>query len=116
MISGRLFHFGFLVPLIAFGIHQVLQYGLEIEIAFLDAYLDPFCASVIACYIINIERWFYFGERRLYSIDLIVLTIFLSVVSELLFPLLSDRFVMDWVDVIALALGTIWFALVARKD
>ena len=109
-------HFGFLLPLAAFCVHQWLQYGLTLEIEFLDSHLDPFCASAMACYLISIERWYYFGEQKLSWIDMIILAVFLSLVSELLFPFLSDRFTSDWIDVLAISLGAIWFMITASKE
>ncbi|MEQ8714060.1 MAG: hypothetical protein RIC80_13645 [Cyclobacteriaceae bacterium] len=116
MIRQRLFHIGFIVPLVAFVFHQVLQYGLDVQIEFLDNYLDPFCASAMACYLLNIERWYYFDELKFTWLDMIILVIFLSIISELLFPWLSDRFVSDVKDIPAFLLGGVWYMFIARKD
>ncbi|MGB3466215.1 MAG: hypothetical protein WBA74_13135 [Cyclobacteriaceae bacterium] len=112
-MKKQLLHYSFLIPLILFLGHQLTQRVLEIPIPFADNYLDPFCMSALALHAISVERNWLFGSR-IDLMDMIIATLFLSVVSELLFPWLAPRFVADWYDVPAIFLGSLWFMLTAK--
>ena len=114
-MKKRLLHIGFLIPLSVFLIHQFLQYGMKVHLPFVDSYLDPFCAGSLALYAVSTERWVFFGQKYLSKTDIIVTTVFLAIVSEILFPYFSDRFTSDWVDVIAILLGSIWYVTFSKQ-
>ena len=108
-MTKRLLHAGFLIPLLAFLIHQLLQYGMQIHLQLVDSYLDPFCAGALSPWVISIEREWLFRQQRLSKTEVIVIMLFLSIVSEFIFPYLSNRFTSDWIDVVAIGLGSIWY-------
>lgn len=109
MIRKVLLHYGFLIPLILFGVHQLMQRVLEISVPFADAYLDPFCAGAMAPYLLMVERKYFFDDSRLSLLDLATLFAVLTAVSEVVFPLFSERFVTDWWDALAILLGILWY-------
>lgn len=112
-MKKQLLHYSFLVPLILFLLHQLTQGVLDIRIPLADNYLDPFCMSALALHLISVERDYIFGSR-ISLWDMIIATVFLSVISELLFPWLAPRFIPDWLDVLAIFLGSLWFMLTAK--
>ncbi|MGB3182908.1 MAG: hypothetical protein WBB45_16065 [Cyclobacteriaceae bacterium] len=115
MIKRILTHYGFLIPLVLFAVHQLLQRVLDISIPFADAYLDPFCAGALAPYLLITERKYLFGDHNLLWLDLTILFVVLTLVSELVFPLFSDRFVTDWWDAAAILAGILWYRVTAVK-
>lgn len=109
-----LWHYSFIVPAVLFLLHQITQHLLGVPISFLDAYLDPFCLGALTLYGVRIERKLLFN-RSLPIVDTLLATVFLIVVSEGLFPYLSERFVRDWWDAVAIASGAMWFVLTEPK-
>jgi len=105
--SNLLFNSFIILVFIVFLIHQILQKGLEVNIPFLDNYLDPFCLGVIAAFLFGLQHRWLFPERKISTLELLVLIAMLSLISEVLFPYLSDQFVADWRDVVAIALGSL---------
>jgi hypothetical protein len=85
--------------------HQFLQKYLEIHLSLLDNYLDPFCLGVIVTFLYQLQNRWLFDRLELSLLELIILVIVLSLISEVLFPYLSDQFVTDWWDVVAIAIG-----------
>ncbi|UII20832.1 hypothetical protein [Fulvivirga ligni] len=106
----RIINYSFLVPLVIFLGHQLLEIIFKISIPFIDYYLDPFCMSALALHLQAAERYLIF-DQNLQTVDVIITTIFLAIVSEVLFPYLSDRFVADALDVLAIMLGAVWYLM-----
>ena len=105
-------HYSFLIPLVIFLGHQLLELILHIRIAFIDNYLDPFCMSAMALHLLAAERQWLFNQP-LNNLDVIITTVVLAIVSEVIFPYLSDRFTADYWDVLAIASGSVWYMLTA---
>lgn len=66
--------------------------------------------SALALHLLAAERHWFF-DQKLQTVDVIIATIFLAIVSEMLFPYLSDRFVADVLDVLAIMLGAVWYLM-----
>ncbi|MBL3658447.1 hypothetical protein [Fulvivirga sediminis] len=66
--------------------------------------------SALALHLLAAERYWFF-DQYMHSIDIIITTVFLAIVSEVLFPYLSDRFVADVLDVLAIILGSLWYVI-----
>lgn len=109
-----LLHYGFIIPAILFLLHQISQLVLNYAVESIDNYLDPFCGAVIVLHALSLERWVIF-EQRLTSLDVLIALIILVSCSELIFPYFSGRFTADVLDLVAFALGGLWF-LMTRKD
>lgn len=97
--------------LVLFIIHQLLQLGFQINIPFLDNYLDPFL-------FIPIVLGLYLQERRLilkndgFTFDkfkLIVLSLLLCIIVEVIFPLINPGYTFDLYDFVAYYAGAIYF-------
>ena len=106
----QLWHYSFIVPAVLVLLHQALQYWFGVTIPFLDDYLDPFCLGALALHGVRIERRFLFN-RLLLLTDALAVILFLALVSEGLFPYLSDKFTRDGWDVVAMGAGALWFAV-----
>lgn len=104
----------FILPSMVFSLHQLLQFSLTIHIDFLDAYIDPLCLGAIMPHFILIEHRLFYKKFHITCLELVVISLILSVFSEIVFPWLSASFIADWKDVIAIASGAVWFALTSE--
>ncbi|MEM0992860.1 MAG: hypothetical protein AAF847_17975 [Bacteroidota bacterium] len=84
---------------------------LHIPLPFIDSYFDPFACAVLGLAAIQFERVILWRSSnfKLTWYEIVGVVIFLAFISEYLFPLLSDRFVRDFYDVLAYAAGGIYF-------
>ncbi len=105
----------FLLPAILFIGHQVLQYGFNCTLPFIDNYLDPFCFGALAMHGYLFERSWLYDYHKISLLSYLIIFLFLSLTSEVLFPLLSNRFVADWLDVVAIFFGILFFYLTHTK-
>lgn len=109
----------FIICCILFIIHQLLQKGFGISIPLIDPYLDNLLAMPIILTFLLLEKQFLFrrGEKyRLTISEIVIATLFVALISEWLFPALSERFTSDWKDVILYAVGAlIFFFTINRK-
>lgn len=106
----------FIICCVLFVLHQLLQKGLEISLPFIDSYLDNLLAMPIILTFLLVERRILFRRGkgyRLSAMDVVLATIYIVVIAEVVFPLLSDNFVTDWRDVIFYSLGSLifWFTI-----
>lgn len=101
---------------VLFLIHQYLQLGVQLHIAFLDNYLDPIVLMPLLLYAVLWERRILLRDRHLVLTYTDILGYFLLVVliGEGLFPLISDRFTADYWDIPAYAVGTLAY-VIARE-
>ncbi|WKN40533.1 hypothetical protein [Tunicatimonas pelagia] len=102
----------FIICALLFIIHQVLQKGLDITFPMVDRYLDNLLTMPIILSLLLVERQYLFKRGKAYrllALDVVVATVFITLVSEILFPLFSDDFTTDWWDVAFLALGSLIF-------
>lgn len=93
----------FIISCILFLGHQLLQHVLNISIPIVDDYLDSFLAMPIILPLLLAERRYLFRRGRSYNLpvlEVVLATIYISIISELVFPLLSPRFTFDWLDFI----------------
>jgi len=107
-------HYSFIIPVILFMCHQLIERILQIHFTLIDNFLDPFCASVLIIHALAAERRILF-DVKLTIMDVVVATVILTLISELLFPYLSDLFTADLLDVIPFTVGAIWFVF-TRKE
>lgn len=107
-----LWHPVFLICSITFVVHQILQKIFAISLPVADSYLDSFVAMPIILTLLVVERRYLFrkGERyRLTVLEIVVATIFIAFVSEIIFPLFSEKFTGDWLDGVFFGLGSVLF-------
>ncbi len=102
----------FIICALLFIIHQVLQKGLDITFPLADRYLDNLLTMPIVLSLLLVERQYLFkrGDAyRLSALQVVVATVFIMLISEVIFPLLSEEFTTDWWDVVFLGLGSLLF-------
>lgn len=102
IVSGLLFLF-----------HQYLQNETDINIRFLNNYLDPFVLMPLLLYAVLWERRIVFSDNNLVLNYTDILGYFILVVllGEVLFPLISEEFTADYWDILAYALGTLVYII-----
>lgn len=106
----------FIICCLLFILHQLLQKGLHISMPLVDSYLDNLLAMPIILTFLLVERRILFRRGkgyRLSGLDVVMATIYIIIISEIVFPFLSEQFVTDWRDVIFYALGSLvyWFTI-----
>lgn len=108
----------FIICCFLFGAHQALQKLLHIPVPFVDLYLDNLLAMPIILTLLLAERRILFKRGRSYRLpllDVVVATIYVVFIAEIVFPLLSDKFVTDWWDVLFYGLGSMLFLLTINR-
>lgn len=108
----------FITSCVIFIAHQLLQHVFKINIPLANAYLDNFLAMPIILPLLLAERRYLFkrgGTYHLPLLEVILATIYVSLISELLFPLLSSRFTFDWLDFAFFFAGAAVYVLVERN-
>tara|TARA_R110002049_G_scaffold304001_4_gene498821 strand:+ start:1305 stop:1655 length:351 start_codon:yes stop_codon:yes gene_type:complete len=111
----RLWHFSFLLPSIAFLLHQLMQKLLNIPFPIIDNYLDPFCFGALIPPLLLIERQLLFKQTEFPQLEFIILLLILVIFSEILLPLVSSNFFADPLDAVFILLGGIWFWNLGKK-
>lgn len=104
----------FIISCLLFVLHQFLQKGLGISMPFIDEYLDNLLAMPIILTLLLVERRVLFKRGKNYRLpvlDVVIATFYISLITEVLFPLLSDRFTGDWWDLFFYATGSLVFML-----
>ena len=102
----------FIICALLFVVHQVLQKGLDITFPLFDRYLDNLLAMPIILSLLLVERQYLFKRGKAYrlsTLDVVVATVFIALISEIIFPLLSQDFTTDWWDIVFLGLGSLIF-------
>jgi hypothetical protein len=108
----------FIVCLLLFTIHQVLQKGFQIHFTFFDRYLDNLLAMPVILTLLLAERRWLTKKNNNYTLpllDIIIATVYIIIISEIVFPLLSPRFTTDWMDVFFSATGSVIFYYTINK-
>jgi len=110
--------FALWIIVIVFLLHQFVQKILEFPLPFLDSYFDPFAAAVLGSFVLRMERKYLWKRKQLSFqwYETLVITIVLALISEQLFPLLSEDFTSDLLDYVAFAIGGIYFYYFLNKE
>lgn len=104
----------FIWMLVVFSIHQIMQKVLDINILFLDSFLDPLLFMPILLHLMLWERRFLFGKGPCYILSwkrIICILVFVSVLCEFLYPYWDDSFTMDYWDILCYSIGALLFGL-----
>jgi hypothetical protein len=111
----------FIFCLILFIIHQVMQKGLHLYNTWIDAYIDNILAMPIILSLWRVEKillWSKGSSYKLSILEISVATVYLSLVSEVIFPLFSKKFYTDSIDVVLYCIGAalfFWFNKFSNK-
>jgi hypothetical protein len=108
----------FIISCIIFALHQLLQKGLEIPLPLIDDYLDNLLAMPIILTFLLVERRMLFkkgSDYRLPLLDVVMATLYISMITEVIFPWLSDKFTADWLDLVFYAIGSLIYFLTINR-
>jgi hypothetical protein len=107
----------FVLALLFFLLHQLLQKIFHINIPFADSYLDNFLCMPILLHGLLWERKFFWKNEhyKLPFSHMAAATLLVSFISEFLFPLWSVEFVKDYFDFVFFGLGALVFAVCMNK-
>lgn len=108
----------FIVSALLFSAHQVLQRLFDVNIPFIDNYLDPIVLMPLLLYAVLWERRILLKNKSIVLTYTEVFGYFLLVVlvGEVFFPILSDNFTADYWDVLAYGVGTLAYTFVSKAS
>jgi len=110
----------FLLSILLFLIHQIIEKGFNYSIPILHAYLDDLvCMPIVLGLGTQIIQWIH-PVKNLYFLDktaVIITVVFYSILFEAILPVVnSSVYTADWIDVALYALGGFMFYnLVSKK-
>ncbi len=108
----------FIICLLLFIIHQLLQKVYGQHFPLVDNYLDNVLAMPVILTLFLAERMVLFKKKRNYRLpaaDVIIATGYIILITEIIFPLLSNKYSADWADVIFYSMGSILFYFTINK-
>jgi hypothetical protein len=105
----HLLHYSFLLPSVAFLVHQITQKIIGFSFPFIDNYLDPFCFGALVPPLLLMERKLIFNELAYSKLEILVLLTILVIFSEVLLPFIDTRFIADPIDACLIVLGGGWY-------
>lgn len=108
----------FLISVTLFAIHQVLQGLLKIKIPFADAYVDNILLMPIVLTLWLAEKRVLFKKEKGHALsptEIIMVTLYMLLITEWIFPLLTTRFTTDAWDVVFTAAGSLFYYLSAQS-
>ena len=102
----------FILCVFVFLVHQFIQQVLLINIRFIDSYIDDVTCLPIIFYLISLERKWLLGLTKRYYflfIEILVITIVVSLVFEFFLPYISSAFTYDTYDFVAYSVGAMLY-------
>jgi hypothetical protein len=102
----------FIICVVLFGLHQLLQWGLKIPIPIADAYLDNILLMPIVLTLWLAEKRILFKKAKGYELsplEIIMATIYILLITEWIFPLMTTHFTTDAWDVFFTAIGSLLY-------
>ncbi len=103
---------------IAFVAHQIVQKLLQLSIPLIDSCFDPFACAVLALFIAEQEQKIIRQNQNYYFqvYELLGIVLFLAILSEEIFPILSSRFTKDIYDYFSFGAGAFYFYFARIKN
>ncbi|MBA2746341.1 MAG: hypothetical protein H0U44_08965 [Flavisolibacter sp.] len=109
----------FILACAIFILHQVLQKIMHVPEAYVDSYLDNLLAMPIVLSLWQTEKHLLFKkpvDYKLSLLEIIIATIYIIIISEIIFPRFSEKFTSDWIDGIFFFMGSALFYIVEKKS
>lgn len=97
--------------------HQIIQKCLGIDITIFNNYLDPLLCTPILLHLYALEKRILFKNkeyRNSYG-TVVIITLFVCVTSEVVFPYFSKKFTSDIWDVLFILIGSIFYILISKN-
>lgn len=92
--------------------HQLTQKVFHISLPWADSYLDPLLLMPILCQLVLWERRVLFRKGPSYTLEwwrVALVCVFVSVLAEVVFPMVSSKFTADPYDIVCYGLGAFTF-------
>lgn len=107
----------FLCFLVLICTHQVAQQIFHIKTPLIDSYLDPFIGIVLLLFAYKVEKIYLWKRKtgKLHILEISIIVVVIASISEFLFPLLSNDFTKDYFDLLAFAMGGMFFYFTMNK-
>lgn len=108
----------FLVSVFLFGGHQLLQWVAKINLPWADNYLDNLLLMPLVLNLWLAERRLLYKKGSAYQLSyaqVSAATLYLLIVTEGVFPLLSNRFTADVMDVVYTIAGAMLYFLSVKN-
>ncbi len=106
----------FILCSILFILHQVLQWGMGVNIPLIDAYLDPLLCMPVILFLYEWELNMLYKKPGLSLIDMVIITAYLAIAFEWVFSYFSNKFIFDPVDFIFYLAGTMMYYTAGLLD
>jgi hypothetical protein len=87
---------------------------MNIHYGLLDRYLDNLLAMPIILHLLKAEKIWLFKKVNTYQLtplEILMTTVYVAIVTELIFPVLSENFTSDWADVFFYFAGSLIYYL-----
>ncbi len=102
---------------VLFLIHQFTERILQVDLVWIDSFLDPLLCFPILLPILEFEWKRYYEERGpLSSAELAMLTLLFALLFEFAFPKINPAFVFDWIDFLFYGLGFLVYSKWLRSS
>jgi hypothetical protein len=108
----------FIICAALFITHQAMQKVCGLHFPLIDNYLDNLLAMPIILTLLLAERIVLFKKEKNYqlpSATIIITTLYIIVITEIIFPLLSDKYSGDWTDAVFYCIGAALFYSTINK-
>lgn len=108
----------FIICLAVFILHQLAQKFLNIHFGLADRYLDNLLAMPVILSLWKAEKTWLFKKDKNYqlsSLEIIMATAHVALITEILFPILSTNFTSDWIDVVFYSTGSLLFYIFQKS-
>lgn len=109
----------FIICLLLFIIHQVMQKGMNIHYKWFDRYLDNLLAMPVILTLLQAERIFLFRKGSAYRLtffEIVMATLYIVLITEIIFPVFSKDFTRDWADTFFYFAGSLLFCIINKTD
>ena len=109
----------FIICLLLFIIHQVMQKGMDIHYKWFDRYLDNLLAMPVILTLLQAERIFLFRKGSAYLLplfEIVMATLYIILITEIIFPIFSKNFTPDWADIFFYFAGSLLFYMFNKID
>jgi len=108
----------FIIPIILFSIHQIIEKILNFHFVFIDNYLDDLLFFPIVLPLLLIERrWLLKNKNYYFSLlECVVIVLVISLFFEEIVPLFLNSFTKDYFDYLAYFVGAIYYYVFSQKS
>ncbi len=96
-----------------------MQKGMDVHYKWLDHYLDNLLAMPVILSLLQVERILLFRKGsgyRLTLFEIVIATLYIILITEIIFPIFSKNFIRDWADIFFYFAGSLLFYMINKID